>query len=852
MFEDLDQNIKTEDITAEHINGHRHHHHHSDSSHSSHSSHSSSHHHSDGSHSSSHHHHRHHRRHGKAKKVVLAVVLSLLGIILIGGGIAAFKGREYYAAAKTMAAKAEELKSGLNEVVNNIKKGDYEAADASILKVDKTTDEMRTELDDPKWKIADKVPTAGEDLNTARQLLVIVDEASDNLLKPLVKHLRENGLPNKKDLSAEKILSPEFAASLTKYADLIDTLCPAAEKTVKDFSELPEFKIPQLESKISKYRKPINENSEEIIAHLKFLENASTNLLRPVAQELNGKGLSMGEGQITDMLGPELAAQLNVYADVIEKLAPAIDQTLEDFGKLPAFKMEEIESKIGKYRKIAQNEDLKKLQALIEEAPSALLRPAADVMSKTPFSSFKTKDGIDVRVVKAYLDLAAQIKPYVIKASNELKSSEFMKNNPKIADKITSKLDSVMPLLEEFDSYKPLADAFIGDGSDKLYLVLAMNSAEIRACGGFPGSTGTITIKNGILKFGKFSSIYKNIEHKNKTLIAATSVENTLFHKGWYGTKITSATANPHFPRVAQISAAGYKRKSKVMPDGVIAMTPHIISRLIAITEPIKLSNGKKLDEKYSMKYLQRDIYFQYFKNCKNSKEFNAANAKTDALFAEAADKAQKNVLSKLDIKTVKDIFGVLKKASEDRIFMMWMRDAAAQETVKSLGYSGSLNFDEKKPEIGVYYSIFDANKLGIYVDLSVKIGEGTKNDNGTITYPVTVKLKNSIDKTSEKEGAGNSYLTSNSGGSAMRSLLYFFAPAGGSLSNFKSTRADASGKATTYQGLKVVYCDTFKLKPGASVTFTYKVTTAAGVTEKPKISMTPVLTAYRNAKAPK
>ena len=844
MLEDLDQNIKSEDITAEHINSHRHHHHHHHSD--------SSHHHSDGSHSSGHHHHRHHRRHGKAKKVVLAIFLTLLGIILIGGGIAAFKGKEYYSAAKTMAAKAEELKSGLNEVVNNLKKGDYEAADASILKVDKTTDEMRAELDDPKWKIVDKVPTAGEDLNTARQLLVIVDEASDNLLKPLVKHLRENGLPNKKDLSAEKILSPEFAASLTKYADLIDTLCPAAEKTVKDFNALPEFKISKLESKISKYRKPINENSEEIIAHLKFFENASTNLLRPVAQELNGKGLSMGEGQIADMLGPELAAQLNVYADVIEKLAPAIDQTLEDFGKLPAFKMEEIESKIGKYRKIAQNEDLKKLQALIEEAPSALLRPAADVMSKTPFSSFKTKDGIDVRVVKAYLDLAAQIKPYVIKASNELKSSEFMKNNPKIAEKITAKLDSVIPLLEEFDSYKPLADAFIGDGSDKLYLLVAMNSAEIRAGGGFPGSTGTITIKNGILKFGKFSAVLENIKHKSQTTISSTGVENDLFIKGWFGTKITSATVNPHFPRAARILAAGYKLDNKVMPDGVIAMTPHIIGRLIAITEPIKLSNGKKLDEKYSVKYLQRDIYFQYFKDANTSSQRKKANTKTNALFSETADKTVKNVMSKLDIKSVKEIFDVLKKSSEDRVFMMWMADNNAQEIVKKLGYSGSLNYDEQKPEIGVFYSIYDANKLGIYVDLTVKCGEGTKNENGTITYPVTVKLKNSIDKTSQKEGEGNSYLTSNKGGSAMRSIIYFFAPAGGSISTFKSTRADASGKAAVYQGLKVVYCPTFKLKPGATVTFTYKITTAAGVTEKPKIVTTPMLTTYRNAKAPK
>ena len=63
-------------------------------------------------------------------------------------------------------------------------------------------------------------------------------------------------------------------------------------------------------------------------------------------------------------------------------------------------------------------------------------------------------------------------------------------------------------------------------------------------------------------------------------------------------------------------------------------MTPHILSRLIAITEPITLSNGKVLDENYSIKYLQRDIYFQYFKKAKSGKKIAAANSMTDQLFA--------------------------------------------------------------------------------------------------------------------------------------------------------------------------------------------------------------------------
>lgn len=62
---------------------------------------------------------------------------------------------------------------------------------------------------------------------------------------------------------------------------------------------------------------------------------------------------------------------------------------------------------------------------------------------------------------------------------------------------------------DNLKEFLPLFKTFIGDGSDRTYLLAAQNSSEIRASGGFPGSIGTIRIRDGVLTIGDFSSVYK-------------------------------------------------------------------------------------------------------------------------------------------------------------------------------------------------------------------------------------------------------------------------------------------------------------------------------------------------------
>ena len=790
----------------------------------------------------------------KHKAVKLVIIFTILAALLAGLVIVGREGLRYYKDANALVDHAEGLKTELKALVTHIEKGNYEAANLSSQKIDKLSAEMRVIIKDERWQmIKEKAPQYGNDLDTAVKFLDVIDEASELLIKPGVQYLREKGLPDKSTFSK---INPELGHTLIGYADLIDQFCPAIEKVLNDFNELPVFEMEKLESKVSKYRTLAKENTPDILIYLKFLKETSDNTIRPTAQFLIEKSSSLKMVDIDmEKIGPEMASTLILYADTIDKFVPIAEKALKDVNALPAFKNEKIEAKVSKYRQLAKDKeaDILSLTAFAKDISDNVLRPVAEVLTRSPLSNLKTKKGdVDTNIIRDYLDLLDKVRPYLTKTSDLLKTNNLLKEHPNTTAKVSKKLDKAITLLDEYDDYIPYVKLLLGDGSDKLYLIIAQNSAEMRCSGGLPASIGVVTIKKGILHIGGFKPVLSVVPYKNKGINKFSKVEKKLFTSNWYANKVTAATVNPHFPRAAQIIANAYKKKHKKSVNGIISMTPAIVGRLIAITGPIKLSNGVKLNEKYAIKYLQRDVYFQYHtkKILYNKKAREQANKKENKLFAEAAKKVIKGTMSDLSLKSIMKLIDIVKVSSEDRVFCMWMANAEEQEVVKSLGCSGSLNYDAQKPEIGVFFSNKDANKLGIYVDIRVTVGKGKTNKDGSVTYPVTVKLKNNIDKKSLKDGEKDPYLTSKHGGN-MRPMMYFFAPKGGKITSFKNN-SKLKTKSATYQGLKVYYCPQFELKPKKTVTFKYNITTAPGVSVKPKVVTTPLLMAYRNAKAPK
>ena len=508
-----------------------------------------------------------------------------------------------------------------------------------------------------------------------------------------------------------------------------------------------------------------------------------------------------------------------------ETACDQLDVAIEDINKTFDKKIWKTAYKIPKFK--GYIDSVKELLDLVQEASSDIARPTVAVLNDYPLSGLKVDDGFSITTINAYLSLLEDIEPkidHIVTAMNQVDLP--MGLNSLISDYSVHNLKEFLPLFK----------TFIGDGSDRTYLLAAQNSSEIRASGGFPGSIGTIRIRDGVLTIGNFSSVYKVLASYTPSAANITSEEKELFGSWMNGPR--DACFDPDFERVAYIWALAYEQKNSEHVNGVVSLTPAIIQGMLEYIGNVTLSDGTELTSENATKVLQYDLYYKYL----NANASATAGDYVDDLFAETAKATMSKLVSDFDVKKAGDYYKVFSDGAKNRTVMMWMEDEEEQELVKNAGCSGGLNEDPENPETGVYFSISDPCKLGWFLDIDTEIGEPVVNDDGTRTYDVTATYSNVLSN-ADKVNAGN-YILGSYGGT-ITGYIHIFAPAGGTISDIKTSNGGRMYTGT-YHNLDVAYMFGNSIAPGASITITYKVTTAAGVTTPLGVNSTPTLQNYR------
>lgn len=490
---------------------------------------------------------------------------------------------------------------------------------------------------------------------------------------------------------------------------------------------------------------------------------------------------------------------------------------------------------VGKYVKSVNT-----LVSVAEDASDNILKPALDVMDEYPLEGLKVGDGFSVSTINAYLNLLEDIEPRIESMTTKMQTVKLPLGKTEMLSEYTQMLTKLTAAYKENGEYLPLFRAFLGDGSDKLYLLAAQNSAEIRASGGFPGSMGTIRIEDGVLTIDDFKTVYDMISVNPPTEAHITDTEYLLFSGSLDYAR--DACYIPDFERVGEIWALAYESKNDEHIDGVISLTPVIIQKVLAYTGAVTLSDGTELNGDNATQMLQKDLYYKYLSSNSSYKVSNAYDY-VDSLFAETAKIVMGKLVDDFDINRIADYSKIFTDGGKDRTILMWMEDETAESYIKAAGCSGALNDDPSNPEAGVFFSGANGSKLGWFVSLDTQIGDDvTINDDGSRTYDVTVTVSNDITR-DDMYRAGN-YIIGNYNGQ-VESYLHLFAPAGGTISDFETSNS-MTMNMDEYHGLEVAYNVEFMLAPSNPVTVTYKVTTAPGVSTPLKISQTPTLQSYR------
>ncbi len=525
----------------------------------------------------------------------------------------------------------------------------------------------------------------------------------------------------------------------------------------------------------------------------------------------------------------------------VEGMLQSTDQLDKDIAALkeelnsPIWSLAEHTPKVGKEITTA-----KELVTIAENTSNQLLKPLVSTMQEYPLDSFKAKDGINVKSCLAYMDFLEGHIEDIKNLSEQLGGLDLSVIDPKGSmNGYVKKLNSYSDIYDNCKDYFPVVRTILGNGEDRVYVFAAQNSAEIRASGGFPGSVGVMRIKDGILKIDNFKSVY-SMFHKSASIQAKiTQQESQLFTARMYTP--WDSDFCPDFERVGLIWALAYEDKAREECDGVISATPAVIQKLLALCDPVTLSDGTEITSENAARVLQHDMYFQYV----NGSQMNIpeGSRELDDLFAEAADKTLSQLIAQFSTKNIKEYLNVFGECLDEHILVMWMKDEAEEDLIRKSGWGGCLNSDPNDPKLGIYFSLETAGKMGWFLDMVPEIGEPTVNDDGSRSYDVTLTLSNVISE--EELKTGGTYILGRSYTGSVAGDLTLCAPAGGSISNVEANW-ERRFQETTYHDLNTHFLHWLVVERGKPITVTFRVTTAPGVETPLGVLSTPTLTAYR------
>lgn len=488
------------------------------------------------------------------------------------------------------------------------------------------------------------------------------------------------------------------------------------------------------------------------------------------------------------------------------------------------------------------------IDALSDVSSNALVPMADNLSQATPGKLFQ--DGmINVSALQAVADsLSSSSK--VFKSANEKVQGIGDTHISQVTELVDKAKDGFATLNGAVDAAEKVAPVLLqmlgANGQTRHYLVLAMSNVEIRACGGFPGSRGVMSVTDGKLELGDFVKV--DMMKEPLSPLPITDEEANLFTTGWgltgfntLGYTMGDVTMTPDYPRAAQLASDMQKAIVGDDIDGVFAVDPVFLQYMLGIVGGTQLPDGTVVDGSNAAKVLLHDIYWNY------------PVEEQDAIFAAVAGSAFNKIVGELGSSDITKIAAAIEKGASEGRILMYSRNDDEEKAAKALGISGALQTDTSEaPILGVYVNNYSYSKMDWFLDKRVTIDSSVENADGSTTYRVTTSLKNTMTPQEKAEMPG--YFQGHNGISqdiddeVLR--LYLYAPAGGSISDIKTSGSGSiEMNEATHDGLKVAWGGVHMLL-GQDIKVEYKVTTSKDSGHKElKVRTTPTAQTFEQDK---
>lgn len=479
------------------------------------------------------------------------------------------------------------------------------------------------------------------------------------------------------------------------------------------------------------------------------------------------------------------------------------------------------------------------VDALSDVSSGALVPMADNLAQATPGKLFQ--DGtINVSALQAVADSLSDSSK-VFKSANEKIQGigdTHIAQVTELVDKAKDGFATLDGAVDAAEKVAPVLPQMLGaNGQTRNYLMYAMNNVEIRACGGFGGSQGLISVTDGQMSIGEF--VPRIGLSEDEAVESVDEEDEALFgnHSNLYN---SGNTYSPDWPRNSQRVAALWKSQYGQDVDGVIGIDPVFLQYLLGLVGNVLLPDGTVVDGTNAAKVLMHDVYWNY------------PVEESDGIFASVASAAFDKVLGGIGDVDVTKLVSAVERGAEEGRLIAWMRNDDEQDAIKETGIDASLpdpDDPSADPVAGVYFNNLSFSKLDWYLNADTQIGQGVKNGDGTCSYRITVTLTNIM--TQEEAGKLPDYVAASAPDAARddeRLNVSLFAPTGGNITDLTVEGTQFGLGAATWHGIPF-YSGTVDLHAGETTTITYTLTTSAEAGDKPlTLRQTPTCQAARDS----
>jgi hypothetical protein len=306
------------------------------------------------------------------------------------------------------------------------------------------------------------------------------------------------------------------------------------------------------------------------------------------------------------------------------------------------------------------------------------------------------------------LDIFQLSEKEIKTANQELESAQENIKNVNVDDlpkdkqqefiDLKGKLPMVIQSTSGFLKNSEIFADLLGENGPRKYLFLFQNNQEMRATGGFIGSYGLLDISDGRVRNFFVDGIFNPDGQLQDKIIPPEPIQKisaawSLHDSNWF----------PDFPASAKEAILFYEKTGGPTADGVIALTPTIMQKLLSVTGPIEMKDyGVTIDSDNFIEKTQQEVEADYDKEHNQPKKIlsDLAPIILDKIF-NARD--PKSVLSTLD---------VLSSGLEEKHILLYSQDENIQKIISGQGWSGETLKTPKD-----YLSVINSNINGYKTD---------------------------------------------------------------------------------------------------------------------------------------